>query len=257
MKEEKTSKDMFTNKWIIENAIEIVDRYDKGILTIRALFYQLVSIGMTNSDRHYKRVVKAMIDARWENQIDFDVFSDRDRVMVGDTKANETIYETKVAIAKRQLQLWMTNYYKNRWENQPYYPEVLIEKKALEGVFSKVCETNGVALGACKGYPSLTFLYELAVRLKGAEMRDKKPIILYFGDYDPSGEDIPRSILENLEKRVSSSSGSSTLVTTKTRQSLDIGIASIISGILSASKPSSIDACCIISRNTSFAFSEP
>ena len=64
-------------------------------------------------------------------------------------------------------------------------------------------------------------------------------------------------ILENLEKRVSSSSGSSTLVTTKTRQSLDIGIASIISGILSASKPSSIDACCIISRNRDFAFSVP
>lgn len=200
MEKVKTPKDIFTNKWIIENAIEIVDRYEKGVLTIRALFYQLVSIGMTNSDKHYKRVVKAMIDARWNNQIEFDVFSDRDRVMVGDTKAKETIYETKVAIAKRQLELWMTNYYKNRWENQPYYPEVLIEKKALEGVFAKVCETNGVALGACKGYPSLTFLYELAVRLKEAEVRDKTPIILYFGDYDPSGEDIPRSILENLEK---------------------------------------------------------
>ena len=41
------------------------------------------------------------------------------------------------------------------------------------------------------------------------------------------------------------------------QQALDIGIASIISGIFSASNPSSADACCIMSRNNSFAFSEP
>ena len=44
---------------------------------------------------------------------------------------------------------------------------------------------------------------------------------------------------EKLEKRVSSSSGSSTFVTTRTRQSPETGIASIISGISSASKPHS------------------
>lgn len=200
MKKVKTPKDMFTNKWIIENAIEIVDRYEKGILTIRALFYQLVSIGMTNSDRHYKRVVKAMIDARWSGEVEFDTFSDRDRTMVGETRYKETIYSDKVSEAKRQLYLWMTNYSKNRWENQPYYPEILIEKKALEGVFMDVCRTNRVTLGACKGYPSLTFLYEMSERMKLAEERGKNCIILYFGDYDPSGEDIPRSIKENLIK---------------------------------------------------------
>lgn len=94
----------------------------------------------------------------------------------------------------------MRSYSKNRWENQPYYPEILIEKKALEGVFAKPCAKWDVAVGACKGYPSLTFLFELSERLKNAQNEGKQPIILYFGDYDPSGEDIPRSIGENLEK---------------------------------------------------------
>jgi hypothetical protein len=73
------------------------------------------------------------------------------------------------------------------------------EKKALIGIFKKVCRTWDIALGACKGYPSLTFLYELHNRFDEAIEEGKRPIILYFGDYDPSGEDIPRSIKDNLD----------------------------------------------------------
>lgn len=94
----------------------------------------------------------------------------------------------------------MQSYYLNKWENQPFYPEVLIEKKALEGVFYKTCKDLRIALGACKGYPSLTFLHDASIRIKLAEERGKQPIIIYFGDYDPSGEDIPRALLENLRK---------------------------------------------------------
>ena len=92
----------------------------------------------------------------------------------------------------------MEYYKKNRWENQEYYPEVFIEKKALQGVFAPVCDKYDVAMGACKGYPSLTFLYEASLRFKAAKAAGKIPIIIYFGDYDPSGEDIPRSIEENM-----------------------------------------------------------
>jgi hypothetical protein len=93
------------------------------------------------------------------------------------------------------------NYYsKNRWENQPNYVEVFIEKKALEGVFAQPCERHRVALGACKGYPSLTFLHEATQRFIAAERAGKHPIIIYFGDYDPSGEDIPRSIEDNIRE---------------------------------------------------------
>lgn len=196
----KRTKDEFTRDWIIENSIDVLSQYENGVLTIRALHYQLVSRGMTNTLQHYKRVVAAMEVARWDGRVDFEAFSDRDRAMCGTTKATETVLEDKQDEAKRQVGLWMRSYGKNRWENQPYYPEILIEKKALEGVFAKPCAKWDVAVGACKGYPSLTFLYELSERLRDAQSEGKKPIILYFGDYDPSGEDIPRSIGENLQK---------------------------------------------------------
>jgi hypothetical protein len=200
IKMESKVKDEFTKDWIIEKSIEIVDRYDRGVLTIRGLHYQLVSIGMTNDIAHYKRVVTAMISARWDRLIDFEAFSDHDRAMIGWTASEETTLDEKVDQAKEQVEAWMTSYSKNRWENQLYYPEVFIEKKALQGVFDKPCKSNSVALGACKGYPSLTFLNDSAKRFIEAEEQGKIPIILYFGDYDPSGEDIPRSIEANIKR---------------------------------------------------------
>ncbi|MEA4975425.1 MAG: hypothetical protein VB046_06785 [Paludibacter sp.] len=194
------AKDMFTGKWILENSLEIIDRYEKGMLTLRALHYQLVSIGMTNSLRHYKRVVNTMIQARWDDKVSFDTFSDHDRGMIGQTDYDFTLLEDEIIKGKKQINAWMNSYYKNRWENQEYYPEVFIEKKALQGVFESICISNRVTLGACKGYPSLTFLNEATERFKEAVLRGKKPVILYFGDYDPSGEDIPRSIEENIIK---------------------------------------------------------
>lgn len=192
-------RDIFTREWIIEQALDVLSQYEPGVLTIRALHYQLVSRGMTNDIQHYKRVVAATGVARWDGRIAFDAFSDRERSMACNTEADPVYLDEEMDKGKRQVKAWMNAYYRNRWENQPYYPEVLIEKKALEGVFVRTCSRHGIALGACKGYPSLTFLYEASIRIREAEERGKQPIIIYFGDYDPSGEDIPRALKENLE----------------------------------------------------------
>lgn len=192
-------RDIFTRDWIIEQALDVLSQYEPGVLTIRALHYQLVSRGMTNDMQHYKRVVAATGIARWDGRIAFDAFSDRERSMASSTKGDPVYLEDEIATGKAQVRAWMNAFYRNRWENQPYYPEVFIEKKALEGVFYKTCKSHDVALGACKGYPSLTFLHEASIRFKQAEERGKQPVIIYFGDYDPSGEDIPRALKENLE----------------------------------------------------------
>lgn len=192
-------KDQFTKQWIIQNAIDVLSRYEAGVLTIRGLHYQLVSRGMTNDIQHYKRVVAATGDARWQGLISFNAFSDRDRYLACETEAEPSIYGDKLDKAKYQVGAWMREYSLNMWENQTYYPEVFIEKKALEGVFIKPCERHRIALGACKGYPSLTFLHDATKRFKDAYNRGQQPVIIYFGDYDPSGEDIPRALEENIK----------------------------------------------------------
>ena len=194
------AQDKFNRNWIIDNSVKICNEYANGDLTIRGLHYQLVGIGMTNSFKHYKRVVAAMAQARWDGVISFEQFSDNERAMIGKTESQATEPLEKAEDSKYYINYYLNNYYKNRWENQQYYPEVFIEKKALQNVFEKPCKEWNVALGACKGYPSLTFLNEAIGRFQEAVNNGKTPIILYFGDYDPSGEDIPRSISDNLAK---------------------------------------------------------
>ncbi len=191
--------DKFTRTWITENALDEIPNYEPGVLTLRGLHYRLVSRGMTNSIPHYKRVVSAMIKARWEGLVSFDTFSDHDREALGFTKYELTDLELKQSQAERQIGLWMRSYNKNMWENQETYIEIWVEKKALQGVFQPICKRYDVALSPCKGYPSLTFLNDAADRFHQAK-RSHHPKILYYGDYDPSGEDIPRSIGENLAR---------------------------------------------------------
>jgi hypothetical protein len=81
------------------------------------------------------------------------------------------------------------------WMFQPKYVEVWLEKDALSALFWRVCKKHHVILAPCRGYPSLTFLYDAAMRLRNI---DKPITILYFGDLDPRGEDIQRYLTETL-----------------------------------------------------------
>ena len=76
-------KDNYGRAWILENALDEIKTYPKGMLTLRGLHYRLVSRGMHNTTTHYKRVIAAMTVARWDYDVYFDVFSDNDRDMIG------------------------------------------------------------------------------------------------------------------------------------------------------------------------------
>ena len=184
---------------LISKGIGILSGYGEAI-TVRQLYYRLVSVGMPNTQQHYKRVVAAMTQARWDGDVDMESFIDRERDVFGETKAEETDLDDKIGTGKEQIGLWMRAYHLNRWENQPNYVEVWIEKKALQGVFERPCYQNDVALCPCKGYPSLTYLNEAQERFAEAESRGQEISILYFGDYNPSGVDIPRSLGDNLDR---------------------------------------------------------
>jgi hypothetical protein len=191
--------DQFNKRWITEHSIQVLQTYD-GQITVRQLYYRLVAQGMTNDLNHYKRVVNAMSDARWSGDVEFTAFIDRERSMVGETLAQVTVFDEEVEKAKSQIQAWMEHYRLNRWENQPEYIECWIEKKALQGVFENVCSSYSVGLAPCKGYPSLTFLYEAETRLSRAQSLGQEVTLLYFGDHDPSGVDIPNSLQSNLQR---------------------------------------------------------
>src|SRR6266508_1555059 len=79
--------------------------------------------------------------------------------------------------------------------DQATYVEVWLEKDALAGVLLDVTDPWDVPLMVTRGYPSLTFLHSAGEQIS----QIGKPCFLYyFGDYDPSGVDIPRRVEADL-----------------------------------------------------------
>jgi hypothetical protein len=76
---------------------------------------------------------------------------------------------------------------------------VWIEKDALSGVFERVCNELSVPIFACKGYTSLSELFETGYRRFASYDEDGQiPYILHFGDHDPSGIDMSRDIVDRV-----------------------------------------------------------
>ncbi len=88
-----------------------------------------------------------------------------------------------------------------RWYNQEHYVEIWLEKAAQESTFVHALKGREVRIVPNKGYSSLTFIWENCQRLLRVkdEEPDKQIHIRYFGDKDPSGEDMDRDIIERIE----------------------------------------------------------
>lgn len=175
----------------------LLDSYD-GKFTVRQLYYRLVAAGIIpNNTRSYKNVVAALGKWRRDGSISVAAFEDRTRGMNRlDVGWREDDPEGWLRAALREGLDTARKYTLARWQGQKFRVVVAVEKQALEGPFTEVCEELEVDLAVCRGYPSISFLYEIARALKDSV--DRRNIILYFGDFDPSGLNIPEVIERDL-----------------------------------------------------------
>lgn len=187
---------MISKEEMIQEVTGIIGEYTTR-LTVRQVYYRLVAKHLIeNKVSQYQRVVKVLRDARISGEIPFRAIEDRTRSFLGGDRSysNEDDYFNNWLYTFRTIH---EDYELPRWYNQEEYVEVWIEKQALAGVFDQITQRKNVVLAPCRGYPSITYLYEAAQRLKRI---DKDLTILYFGDFDPSGVDIFRSIEANMRK---------------------------------------------------------
>ena len=179
---------------IIDKAHEIITDYQaQGFdLTLRQLYYQFVSRGLIpNRQSEYKRLGTIINDARLAGLISWLAITDRTRNLVA-----PTCWESPAEI----LDAAASGYHVDYWEDQEYRPEVWIEKDALTGVISGVCDELDVPYFSCRGYTSQSEMWGAAQRLvRQAEAgHGYIPIIFHLGDHDPSGIDMTRDIVDRL-----------------------------------------------------------
>jgi len=198
---------------VIQTAERICNEYSRqGLrLTLRQLYYRfiagnlfpdsrLVKIGVDSSgedvrtknhDRNYKWLGRLISDARLDGMIDWSHLEDRTRESVG---GDGGWGDPSIAIGS--IERW---YGISHWDDQPYYLEAWVEKEALADVVQRPASRWDVTSFACKGYPSLSAMYEAANRIKRHEAEGRKPVILYLGDHDPSGIDMTSNIQNQLD----------------------------------------------------------
>lgn len=175
----------------IQMANAIIEEYQQqGFdLTLRQLYYQFVSRDIIpNTLRAYKQLGAVVNDARLAGLIDWNAIVDRTRYLRALPH-----WSSPADIVRAGAQQFRID----RWENQRYRPEVWIEKDALVGVISQVCNSLSVPYFSCRGYTSQSEMWAAAQRLEG--YGDHTPVIFHFGDHDPSGLDMTRDITDRLE----------------------------------------------------------
>jgi len=177
---------------LIEKANEIIASYQsQGYdLTLRQLYYQFVSRDIIpNTQASYKNLGSVVNDARLAGMIDWNAIVDRTRELRGLPHWSDP--SDIVDSCSRQFNI-------DKWKDQKYRPEVWIEKDALAGVFERVCNELDVPLFSCRGYTSQSEMWVGAQRMLRYRKQKQTPMILHFGDHDPSGKDMSRDIQDRL-----------------------------------------------------------
>jgi len=175
---------------IIEMANAIVEEYkEKNLnLTLRQLYYQFVSRNLlSNTTSSYNKLGSIISNARLAGLLDWSAIEDRTRNLKGAAHWSDPGSIIKTALYSYRI---------DKWKNQEFYIEVWIEKEALIGVISGICDDLDINYFACKGYVSQSEMYKGAERMKYKNGKNKECIIIHLGDHDPAGIDMTRDIQE-------------------------------------------------------------
>ena len=178
---------------LIAIANEIITEYQaQGFdLTLRQLYYQLVARDhIPNTVRSYKRLGYMINNARLAGLVDWNHIIDRTRSV-----RSAAHFGKPKDIIERYTQAYRID----MWANQGYRPEVWIEKDALIGVISGVCNDYDVPYFSCRGYSSQSAMWRSSQKFMNANMDGKVPVVIHLGDHDPSGLDMTRDIFDRLE----------------------------------------------------------
>ena len=178
---------------------EILDRamgYIQAVpyrVTLRWLFYRLLQDGTYSSKQDYEqlksltsRARKAFYDGWSPNTLADD---GREAFIKGFGHYDSGDWLR--AILRHGCNL-------DKWGSQPNYVELWFEAAAMRSQFEYY--TRHVTLRPFKGDPSLDFKWEICQHLEAVHdtYPDKSIVILYFGDLDPKGLQIPESAVSDV-----------------------------------------------------------
>ena len=145
--------------------------------TVRGVAYKLFTLGLIPdmSKRSTDKVSKALVRAREAEALPWQWLVDETREVEQAAQWHDgTVFIRSV----------LSQYRKDYWQDQPYHVEVVSEKGTVRGVLAPVLDEFGVPFRVMHGFASATVAHDMAEAINA---RGKPTILLYAGDWDPSG----------------------------------------------------------------------
>ena len=181
---------MTRNNWnrILDTAAEMVTRYWTAghWVTLRQLFYRLVAVEqLRNTESNYKQLSSRTAKARRAGE--FPALIDQTRSL------NRPLNFTDPAEATD----WLFDQYRvDRTEGQQHALYIAVEKRTLTQVLDRAFGDLGFPAFAFAGYPSQTLLEDIEADIE--KRPDQAPVLIYAGDFDATGVDIPRLVNDRI-----------------------------------------------------------
>lgn len=190
-------------KWT-EHQLEKLDKVkavlkeleDYKPLTLRQVYYQLVGKGfIENKTSQYGMLSNLIKWARIHGHISWDDIEDRGRIF-----HDESGWGSKNSFIIQASEYFLTGYRRDLLQTQDKYIEVWIEKDALSSIFTKIAAPYTISVVVNKGFTSISFLHDFQERIRNHE--GKEIVMLYFGDFDPSGMEMLPAMKTTLEEEM-------------------------------------------------------
>ncbi|MGQ9691224.1 MAG: hypothetical protein ACUVQY_08190 [Thermoproteota archaeon] len=180
---------------VLEDVKKIMDSMPGMKFTLRQIFYQLVAKhGYPNDKSFYKKLSKILKQARKTCIIDAERIVDITRPECHNNPKFKSLEE----YLKEGIAMMINSFDLNRWDNQPLYVEVWIEKEALSRIILGTCMKYRVNLIVGRGYSSYTQILRAVERFPN----DKSIVILYMGDHDPPGLHIEEKLESEIKEEM-------------------------------------------------------
>lgn len=180
---------------VLAQVDEVLREYRAHLpLTVRQIFYRLVgAFGYPKTEQAYERLGNYLVRARRARLIPFDYIRD-DSASVMDHMHfddEEDFY--------RYVNRLGRDFTKNKMAGQAHALRLHCEAEGMMPQMHSALEDFSVPVYSCSGFDSLTSRRQLARWFHDSYVYwGKVPVMLHLGDYDPDGESIFESLVEDV-----------------------------------------------------------
>ena len=155
--------------------------------SVRHVFYRMTNPRLpepvAKSEKGYRDVQHRLVEMRKGGRLPYGWIADHTR-----RGYHVNTYATGADFIRRMA----SAYRYDLWEQVVDEVEVWVESRSLIGVLADVCRDMAVSLYPTGGFSSLTLAYEAAEAV--AHSGKERLVVIYAGDYDPSGVTIDQSL---------------------------------------------------------------